>query len=117
VGVVAIILRHGTRVLLALHTYKRTACHLPGGYLSRGEQPAEGLRRELREELGYTMITCQLVHAETDRHRRLLTLYYLVEAEGTFRPSAEVRALRPWPLDALPADLPATQRRALALVE
>jgi ADP-ribose pyrophosphatase YjhB (NUDIX family) len=88
-----------------------------GGNYRRGEPPAEGLRRELQEELGYHMEMCQLVHAETDRHRRLLTLYYLVEAEGTFRPSAEISALHPWPLDALPADLPAEQRRALALVE
>jgi ADP-ribose pyrophosphatase YjhB (NUDIX family) len=117
VGVVAIILRHGTHVLLAEHTYKSTAWHLPAGYLGRGEQPAEGLRRELREELGYQMETCRLLHAETARRRRLLVLYYLVEAEGTFRPSAEIAALRPWPLDALPGKLSAAERRALVLAQ
>jgi hypothetical protein len=45
------------------------------------------------------------------------TLYYLVEADGIFTPSAEASALRPWPLDALPPELPAGQRRALALLE
>jgi hypothetical protein len=39
----------------------------------------------------------------------------LVEVAGTFTPSAEVSALRPWPLDALPLDLPAGQRWALML--
>jgi ADP-ribose pyrophosphatase YjhB (NUDIX family) len=90
VGVVAIILRHRTHVLLAEHTYKQAPWHLQEGYLGRGEQPAEGLRRVLAEELGYQMETCRLLHAEGNRRRRLLTLYSLVEAGGTFRPSVEV---------------------------
>jgi hypothetical protein len=60
------------------------------------------------------MGTCRLVHADRVRPHHL-TLYYLVEATGTFRPSAEISALRPFPLDALPATLPANQRRALLL--
>jgi ADP-ribose pyrophosphatase YjhB (NUDIX family) len=115
VGVVAIIMRHGTHVLLARHTYKRTPWRLPGGYLGRGEQPIDGLRRELGEELGYVLTAGRLLYAETASQRRLLTLYYLVEAEGTFRPSAEIAALQSWPLDALPAGLPDEQRRALAV--
>jgi hypothetical protein len=73
------------------------------------------LRRELAEELGYRMETCRLLHAETNRRRRLLILSYLVEADGTFRPSVEVRGLRPWPLDDLPPGLPTEERRALLL--
>jgi ADP-ribose pyrophosphatase YjhB (NUDIX family) len=115
VGVCAIILRHGTHVLLVHHTYKLKApWQLPGGFLKAGEQPAEGLRRELAEELGLSVDTCRLVHAEAWT-RRQVTLYYLVEATGTFRPSAEISALQPIPLDALPATLPADQRRALLL--
>lgn len=114
VGVTAIILRHGTHLLLAQHAYKPEApWQLPGGYLHRGEQPAEGLRRELAEELGFVLERCQLIHAEADAYH--VTLYYLAEVVGTFRPSAEVRALKPFPLDALPETLPADQRRALLL--
>jgi ADP-ribose pyrophosphatase YjhB (NUDIX family) len=114
VGVCAIILRHGTHVLLAQHTYKQPAWQLPGGYVDRGEQPSAALACELREELGFHIGTCRLVHAERERPHHL-TLYYVVEASGTFRPSAEISSLRPWPLDALPATLPADQRRALLL--
>jgi hypothetical protein len=60
------------------------------------------------------METCRLVHAERPRPHHL-TLNYLVEASGTFRPSPEVSAVQPFPLDALPPDLPAEQRRALML--
>jgi ADP-ribose pyrophosphatase YjhB (NUDIX family) len=112
VGVVAIMLRHGTHVLLAEHTYRRPAWCLPGGYVARGEQPAAALRRELREELDYVLETCRLVHAERAR-RHHLTLYYVVKVSGTFRPSAEISALQEFPLDALPESLPADQRRAL----
>jgi ADP-ribose pyrophosphatase YjhB (NUDIX family) len=115
VGVVAIILRHGTHVLLAEHTYKpRAPWQLPGGFLKAGAQPAEGLRRELAEELGLVMETCRIIHAETWTKRQV-TLDYRVEATGTFRPSAEISALQPFPLDGLPATLPADQRRALLL--
>jgi ADP-ribose pyrophosphatase YjhB (NUDIX family) len=112
--VAAMMLRHDTHVLLAEHTYRQPAWCLPGGYVARGAQPAHALRRELHEELGYRMETCRLIHAERPRPHHL-TLYYVVEASGAFRPSAEICALRPWPLDALPATLPADQRRALLL--
>ncbi len=114
VDVSAIILRHGTHVLLAEHSYKpECPWQLPGGHLKHREHLAEGLRRELSEELGLAMERGYLVHAEAFPWQ--MTLFYVVEVSGTFRPSAEVTALKPFPLDALPETLPVDQRRALLL--
>jgi len=49
-GTACLIERDG-RVLLVRAAYRRN-WSLPGGLLDRGEVPADGLRRELREEVG-----------------------------------------------------------------
>jgi ADP-ribose pyrophosphatase YjhB (NUDIX family) len=47
----ACLVEHEGRVLLVRTAYRRN-WSLPGGLLDRGEAPADGLRRELREEVG-----------------------------------------------------------------
>ena len=46
------ILSHDGRVLLVQHTYGPRRWEIPGGGLHRGEEPIDGVRREIREELG-----------------------------------------------------------------
>lgn len=46
------VLTDGDRVLLVRHTYGDRRWDLPGGTLRSGEDPAEGVRREMAEELG-----------------------------------------------------------------
>jgi ADP-ribose pyrophosphatase YjhB (NUDIX family) len=46
------VLSHEGRVLLVRHTYGPERWELPGGGLRRGEAPLDGVRREIREELG-----------------------------------------------------------------
>lgn len=46
------ILSHEGRVLLVQHTYGPRRWEIPGGGLRRGEEPIDGIRREIREELG-----------------------------------------------------------------
>ena len=51
-GVVGV-LTHGDEILLVRHTYgKRWQWDFPGGGLRRGEEPVDGVRREIEEELG-----------------------------------------------------------------
>lgn len=53
IGVLAVAVDEGGRVLLVDHlTRVDHALGLPGGWLSRAERPEDGVRRELREELG-----------------------------------------------------------------
>lgn len=52
-GVVGVVLNPAGEILLVEHVFHaQTPWGLPGGWLERGESPSEGLRRELREEMG-----------------------------------------------------------------
>jgi 8-oxo-dGTP diphosphatase len=68
----------------------------PGGKLNAGEDRLQGLRRELREELGVVVIEANPLisyeHAYTDRVV-LLDLWHVLQYEGVPRP-LEGQALR-----------------------
>ncbi|WP_322172847.1 NUDIX hydrolase [Acutalibacter caecimuris] len=55
-SVAGVVLREG-KVLLCRHTYGkgRGLLIIPGGYIERGEQPQDAVRRELLEETGLTV--------------------------------------------------------------
>jgi ADP-ribose pyrophosphatase YjhB (NUDIX family) len=55
IGVCAVVCNGQGDVLLVKHTY-RADWYLPGGGLRRGEVPAEGIKRELREEVGLEVL-------------------------------------------------------------
>jgi ADP-ribose pyrophosphatase YjhB (NUDIX family) len=95
VGAVAMILDTEGRVLLARHTYRRRLpWALPGGWVRRGEDPAEAIVREVREETGLTaaLLAPFTVQRESPRH---LTIVYAARLTGgRFRSSAEVSEVR-----------------------
>lgn len=52
-GVVGVVINDSNQVLLVEHVYHPDEpWGLPGGWLERNEPPAEGVRREIREETG-----------------------------------------------------------------
>jgi ADP-ribose pyrophosphatase YjhB (NUDIX family) len=54
VGVVGVVLNDVGQILLVKHTYReKYPWGLPSGWLKRGEQPMEALKREIKEETGY----------------------------------------------------------------
>jgi len=59
-GVKAILV-NGDRVLLVQHTYGPRLWELPGGGVHRRETVLEGVRREVREELGIDLTETRLV--------------------------------------------------------
>jgi 8-oxo-dGTP diphosphatase len=54
------------RVLLLRHVFRRgSGWGIPGGFLARGEQPDEAVRRELREETGLALEEVELAFVRT----------------------------------------------------
>ncbi len=52
VGAICVVERPDGHLLLVRQSYRSGGWGFPGGLLRRGEEPADGARRELKEELG-----------------------------------------------------------------
>ena len=66
--------------------FTRTNGHhgVPGGHLEYGEQPLDGLRRELREELGYTLTKepqplGAWTHFDQEKDNHRITIAYIYD--------------------------------------
>ncbi len=103
-GAAAVIRDDEGRVLLAHHTYRRSAWSVPGGLVRQTEQPAEALVREMREELDVSATVGELICAAKHVRGRHMTLFYLVTIAGTPTiDGAEIDELRYVPLAEVPA--------------
>jgi 8-oxo-dGTP pyrophosphatase MutT (NUDIX family) len=91
------ILSHEGRVLLVQHTYGPRRWEIPGGGLRRGEEPVEGIRREIREELGVevpvpTVIAIGSGSGRESRRRMTYFAAELADARVTPDPGEIARA-------------------------
>jgi 8-oxo-dGTP pyrophosphatase MutT (NUDIX family) len=95
-GVNALIVEPGGKVLLARHSYMK-GWSLPGGGVGRGETPVAALLRELGEELGSVRSDAPELVGVFSRPAgwatNVVMLYRLGNAHVTFRPSFEVREI------------------------
>jgi 8-oxo-dGTP diphosphatase len=110
----AFVLDGDGHVLLARRAFEPDAGRwdVPGGFLEEGEDPVEGLRRELREEAGIEIEVGDFVGVFADTYgdppdaRYVLNLVWEARiAEGDPRPDDDVSELRWFPKDALPDDV------------
>jgi 8-oxo-dGTP diphosphatase len=110
----AFILDGDGRVLLARRAIEPDAglWDVPGGFLEEGEDPVDGLRRELREETGLEIEVGDFVGLFTDTYgdgpdaSHVLNLVWETRlAAGEPVPGDDVAELRWFPKDALPSDV------------
>lgn len=106
VGALAAVVRPDGRLLLVDQPYVR-GWSLPGGDLKRGEDPATGLARELREEIALHVTLAPLTLAALRTHDRWVTFVTRVEvtddvAAGLRSRTAELADVGWFSPDALP---------------
>jgi len=103
------LLERDGRVLLARRGIdpRRGYWDVPGGFLSEGEEPLDGLRREFREETGLEVTPVEWLgpHVEPYDNYFVLGLTWLVTADGEPRAADDVEELRWFGPDELPDEM------------
>jgi 8-oxo-dGTP diphosphatase len=111
----AIITDNAGRVLLLHHRFRPgSGWGIPGGFIKRGEQPDEALRRELREEVGLEIEDLKLFTTRAFRKARQVEIVFRCRAVGkTEQLSFEIRRAAWFDPYELPRELPADQARLI----
>jgi len=108
----ALIFNDAGEVLLFKHRFRAgSGWGIPGGFLERGEQPEEALRRELREEAGLEVGQVEIFASRTFHKPRQVEILFRCRASAEVKPlTVEVERAEWFSTRSLPAGLPPDQR-------
>jgi ADP-ribose pyrophosphatase YjhB (NUDIX family) len=108
----AVIVGHDGRVLLLKHVFRAgSGWGIPGGFIEKGEQPEDAVRRELEEEIGLRLAQAELVFVRTLKRPRQVEILFRCRPAGEFAPrSVEIKSAEWFAPGALPPDLSRDQR-------
>lgn len=103
------------RVLLLKHRFRPgSGWGIPGGFIAANEQPEDALRREILEEVGLNLNDVRLFSTRTFSSARQIEIVFCCRAKGDALPgSIEISRATWFPIDDLPAGLPADQRKLI----
>ena len=107
----AVITDDSGRVLLLKHRFRPgSGWGIPGGYINKGEQAEEALRRELREEAGLELQDVDVLTTRTFRKPQQVEIVFVCRAVGDPQQlNYEIQKAEWFSLDQLPASLPKDQ--------
>jgi NAD+ diphosphatase len=99
------------RVLLLKHRFRPgKGWGMPGGFLEKGEQADEALRRELREEVGLELEKLKLFATRTFKRPKQVEIVFTARAIGDPNQlSFEIQKAAWFALNDLPKELPKDQ--------
>ena len=103
------------RVLLLKHRFRPgSGWGVPGGFLEKGEQADDAVRRELREEVGLEVADVRLITTRTLRTTRQIEIIFACQAVGdTEALNFEIQKAAWFLPGELPAELPESQARLI----
>src|SRR6185369_15161194 len=108
----AVIFNDKGEVLLLKHRFRAgSGWGLPGGFMEKGEQPIDALRRELREEIALEVDDVKVFAARSFKKPKQVEVLFRARANGQVKSqTVEVERAEWFAVDALPQGLPRYQR-------